>query len=57
MRHGEEPIVPPAIQPIPWRETVGLCYLSSGTEVVYAPEKYEEEEPRAVTITRDYEAV
>jgi hypothetical protein len=52
MLHGEEPEVPPAIQPVPWRETVCLCSLSSGTEVVYdQPEEYEEEEPRAPSLS------
>jgi len=52
MRHGEEPEARPAIPPIPWRQTVGLCSLSSGTEVVYdSPEEYEEEESLAQSLS------
>ena len=52
MRHGEEPAARPAIPPIPWRQTVGLCSPSSGTEVVYdSPEEYEEEESRAESLS------
>ncbi len=52
MRHGEEPEARPAIPPIPWRQSVDLCSPSSGTEVVYdSPEEYEEEEPRAQSLS------
>ncbi len=55
MRHGEEPDEvdePHAIPPIPWRDTVDLCFPSLGIEVVYnLPEEYEKEEPRAPSIS------
>ncbi len=48
MLHREEPEVPLAVPPVPWHATIGLCSLSSGTEVVYhSLEEYEEEEPLA----------
>ncbi len=50
MRQGEEPDLPPDIPPIPWCDNVGVC--SSGTEVVYdSPEEYEENEPRAPSLS------
>jgi hypothetical protein len=52
MRHGEEQEARPAIPPIPWRQTLGLCSPSSGTGVVYdSPEEYEEEESRAQSLS------
>jgi hypothetical protein len=52
MQHWEEPQRPPAILPIPWRDTVGLCSLSPSIEVLYdSLEEYEEEAPRALTLS------
>ena len=52
MCHGEEQEATSAILPFCWRQTVGLCSPSSGTEVVCdSPEEYEEEESRAQSLS------